>query len=1715
MAKNTTAHPDIIDFEDYPDWIELQNTTGTAVDLGDYFLSDDPAEPYKWNFPVGTTIEPNGYFLVWTDGHDAVPGDERPRGYWPWLDFTVAWYHTNFNLSSAGETVVLTKATGTGTSTLINQGAVWKYLDDGSDQSTQWRSRTFDDSAWSSGPAELGYGDDDEATVIDFGPDPDDKHITSYFRHTFSLALPGNIHELSLDLLADDGAIVYLNGAEVVRFNMPEGAINSETTASSFTAVPEEREFTTYQIDPSLLVAGDNVIAVEVHQGSGGSADVSMDLSLTASFFSSATQVDTVTYGQQIDDISYGRNPANPNQWVSFIQATPSAANSGGIIPDLTQESTTVNMSPAGGFFSGGQDVSLSSTAGEIRYTTDGSLPTPASPLYTNPIFITSNTVVRARSFENGKVPGAVKTSTYFIDETASDLPVISIAASDASLFDDNIGIYSNTYEPAQNGQRVHKRKDAPASIEYFSPDGTQQFAARGGIRIAGENNWRNAQKGLNFYTRGKYGDDPVKYDLFPGSGIVHHQSLTMRNGGDNWPNAMLRDAMLPAIVEGQLKLDTTNYQPVVVYINGAYWGIHNLRSRTDGTWFSEMFNVNDVDLDYLGYAHHTSGSTTLGAFEGNTDNFLDLLAFLQNDMTDDNVWATVESRIDIDNFIDFIAAETYVINTSWRHNREFWRERKPGAKWQWFLPDIDRGFNAANLTADGELDELLRQDPVLERLRDRPQFITRLAQRTMAHRGSTFAPARLISIIENMDTETAAEAVRHSARWEADGGYSMTKRAEEIQEMKDFATQRHNTLVAELKAELNISDDPITLFIAASDPAHGKILLNGVPIPNGSIEVFPNLDFDLTAVPNPGYAFNTWTGVSETGPKIELNLSANGAITAHFSPSSDIVIPNPLTSDFTVPADATATASGDIIVPPGVTLTLQSGSQLLLPDGINLRVQGTLDINGTTAHPVLISGRNEATWGGISFENTSTTSTLEGLIIRNASQGFEPITYPYAISGLNSDIVLDNIDIDHSAGPIFARGGSTILKNSTIRTPFTGDCINVKGGYAETYDCIFHGNNAIDTDAIDYDGVTNGIIRNNRIYRFEGFNSDGIDVGEQCVDVLIENNYIYYNSDKGVSVGQGSTVILKRNLIVGCGQGVGIKDTGSYALIDQNTFVDCDSGVGIFEKNFGAGGGSATITNNIFSKTTTSPVSIDIYSTASVSWNLSDTTAIAGTSNILTDPLFVNPGSLNFQLQPSSPAINGGDPAHALDPDSTRADIGALYTYSPDHYPFSLENTIVIHEVLANSATDPDWIELHNRSTNHLDISGWFLSDSSSDLLKYRIPENTILPPGGHVVFYENTHFGSDSIDPGRITPFALSDVGETLYLSSAENNQLTSYRNSENFGPSMPGTTLGYYYKPSTDTWNFVPLATPTPGTTNSGPLIGPIVITEIMFDPPAGSDAEYIELMNVSDENVTLYDSTRNAGWRITDGIEYEFPAANPITLAPGERLVLARHIPTFNATYSLPPGTQLLEWTTGKLSNGGERLQLGRPAGLDSSGIRQFARVDRVNYDNSAPWPQNTSGTGFSLDKIFDHQYGNDYANWQTSFATPGSDSSGDSFDTWIAGFALSASEDGKNDDPDGDGLANLLEYALGTDPSVTNHLCPLDLATNQGNANLTYEIRTDRPGLKVQVQHSTTMAPGSWQEIHSSPTHLSGSIQSRAAYLPTGTRGFFRLHVEAP
>lgn len=393
-----------------------------------------------------------------------------------------------------------------------------------------------------------------------------------------------------------------------------------------------------------------------------------------------------------------------------------------------------------------------------------------------------------------------------------------------------------------------------------------------------------------------------------------------------------------------------------------------------------------------------------------------------------------------------------------------------------------------------------------------------------------------------------------------------------------------------------------------------------------------------------------------------------------------------------------------------------------------------------------------------------------------------------------------------------------------------------------------------------------------------------------------------------------------------------------------------------------------------------------------------------------------------------------------------------------PDPSP-SLFIAVVVNEALTH--TDPpavDAIELWNPTAVSAPIGGWFLTDDLDRPEKYRIPAGAVIPPNGYLVFDE-AQLNADG------KGFALNSRGDTVYLFAADETSLTGYAHGFSFGAAARDTTFGFHVD-SLDREHFVAQTVPTLGQPNTGPKSGPVIISELMFDPFSGSDfndtvREFIELRNITDQPVQLFDPLHPENtWRIQEGVEFAFPAGF-VMQARGHMLVVnfdpeadPVSLAVFRSRYSVPPGVPILGPYQGNLANEGERIALCRPDQPQTIpdpfiGYVPYILVEEIAYSSEAPWPTNTAGTGLSLQRIAAGAFGNDPANWEAAAPTPGELNSGAATadldrdglpDEWELSHGLRSDSgtgnNGPSGDPDADDFSNLSEYVAGTDPTNT-------------------------------------------------------------------------------
>ena len=257
------------------------------------------------------------------------------------------------------------------------------------------------------------------------------------------------------------------------------------------------------------------------------------------------------------------------------------------------------------------------------------------------------------------------------------------------------------------------------------------------------------------------------------------------------------------------------------------------------------------------------------------------------------------------------------------------------------------------------------------------------------------------------------------------------------------------------------------------------------------------------------------------------------------------------------------------------------------------------------------------------------------------------------------------------------------------------------------------------------------------------------------------------------------------------------------------------------------------------------------------------------------------------------------------------------------------------------------DWIELHNTTQSDINVGEWYLSDDPLDLTKFQIPANTMIVAGEFLVFTQTGDFGGS---------FGLSELGESLTLSGiGVGGEVGGYREVQTFGAAAREVTFGRHVNSDGDV-DFTAMSAATSDDDNAAPLVGPIVINEIMYNPLSdNSDHEYIELLNIESSPTELFDPANPANtWAFLDGVDFVFPTG--VALAVDEHVLVVPVDPVvFRNEHGIDPSIRIFGPFTGSLANNGESLELYRPGSPEPDGFVPMIRVEKVEYADSLPWP----------------------------------------------------------------------------------------------------------------------------------------------------------------
>jgi hypothetical protein len=765
-------------------------------------------------------------------------------------------------------------------------------------------------------------------------------------------------------------------------------------------------------------------------------------------------------------DWSYGRYPDGSENWIFFERATPGRTN---LLREdkasLTKDEITFSQN--GGFYIEPFDLTLSAKSEyTIHYTLDGSEPTRQSPIYSVALSIdkeskpnnisTLNTiahtgfklpngnvnkclVIRAKGFTNdGLETGTFSNSYYINDGKKYTFPVISIITDSSNLFDHKIGIYvlGETFERWLNenpGERIYEMSpanyknkgiywEAPASFELFGVDGEQKVISDFALRINGNLSRAYPQKSL----RVVFNKD-IEYDFFKDDTLFSKindrksnvfRSLIVRNAGNDYKSTIFRDVLSQGLAK-QMNVEVQGFLPAVVFLNGEYWGLYDVRDRTDRNYISNYFGVPANKIDYL---EHNAWLK-----EGSNKDYKLLLKYVQeNPLSAQEKYEYVKSQIDIENFINYFIAQMYFANDDWPHNNiQFWRYQKGNnetssnkyrdGRWRWFLKDTDYGFGRSRTSTvrldmvswvfnedtpwpdwSVEYEEDKKWPNILSRnLIKNEEFKLNFINRLADCLNTTFLPSNVTEKINMMEDLYKPEFPEHFDRWNIPEDWENN-----IQNLRNFANLRTSYMYEHTVRYFNLSG--LAKVTLAYNDSHGVVSLNTLNIESGNWEgtYFKDIPITLKAVAKPGFKFVKWEGTNDTNPELIVTLSSDATFTPLFERSQTLPEPHELKKNPYIFTSWSATSAA-ATYPPNMIFHQTDTIDPKLEDEMNADWVLPYDYNIRSR----INGLEE---GGISFINTA-----------NPQDTPEAGYVGAAVLALNTSGITEGITINFNAGTV------------------------------------------------------------------------------------------------------------------------------------------------------------------------------------------------------------------------------------------------------------------------------------------------------------------------------------------------------------------------------------------------------------------------------------------------------------------------------------------------------------------------------------------------------------------------------------------------------------------------------------------------------------------------------------------------------------------------
>jgi len=565
-------------------------------------------------------------------------------------------------------------------------------------------------------------------------------------------------------------------------------------------------------------------------------------------------------------NISYGRKTdGGSDQGVYFLNATPGKSNNGAAMATEERPDAPV-FSPSAGFYSSVQQVTIqlpqASAGVKIYYTTDGSEPRIDDAfLYTTPVSVTQNTPLRAIAVRNGALPSEMATASYFINSGSNALPVVSLVTDPKMFYDDTIGMLV----AGKNGKNVptycnppDRRANyfqdwyRPCNFEFFDEFGQRQLDQEIKTSVHGNCSRTKFVKSMKVTASKTYGgdDNRLNYVIFKEKPNLKWKSVVMRNSGNDFGRSFLRDAFMQQIVAGQMDIDYQAYQPAVVFINGKYYGLLNIRERANKHFVYSNYGLDEEEFDLVEY----------GWGDGSSDEYWQLVEFSQQiDMNAPGIYQHIDSKIDIDEFLNYFMAQIYYANTDWPGgNIKAWK-RKENGKWRWILYDVDFGFSLYGANFATNTFTKAAEHPLfagfLKNDKIREKFITKF----LIHLETTFDANRVINLLNEMTSYIEPDALVYESYLRENWKMEVASWEGDIEVMRTFAQQRPGNIYRHLANYFKLG--AMDSFRIRSNIENVTYLWNDEKINVSDFKgnYYEGLDFRITPKAPDGYRFKHW----------------------------------------------------------------------------------------------------------------------------------------------------------------------------------------------------------------------------------------------------------------------------------------------------------------------------------------------------------------------------------------------------------------------------------------------------------------------------------------------------------------------------------------------------------------------------------------------------------------------------------------------------------------------------------------------------------------------------------------------------------------------------------------------------------------------------------------------------------------------------------------